>query len=387
MRRQQGYSLLELAIALAVLSLVVGVLFRFSGLSVQYTASELERDLLRAADSALIGFVLSNHRLPCPDNNADGNEDCTPAAGVGGLPYRTLGLPDARAATMRYGVYRNRNASSAAADADLGIVLDRMPLLEVSGVPLGARQSFAGNRNGIDFCAALRVGSLSTFSSSYVHATGSGGNRNVAFAVALPGTADAANSGQLLDGVHNGASTAFETASRVGSRTYDDRVVASSFDRLWGELSCGEMLAAVNHAHANAASSAEVLEQAIADYKEQLDLAKRLADSSLAGAVASEAAAIGGVALAAAEAALGVAQTILTTGAAAAVVGLAAAAVALSAVGLGLSTVALAMAVISQQSATADVAQFLSDGFVVRSVALATRLRANAEAADAAGLY
>lgn len=387
MNRQRGYSLLELAIALVVLSLVVGLIFRFSGLAVEFSNSELERDLLRSADSALVGFVLANHRLPCPDSNADGSEDCAGGTAVGGLPFRTLGLPDARARAMRYGLYRAPNTGNAAADADLGIVLDRMPLLEVSGVPLGARLDFAGNRNGIDFCAALRIASLASYSASYVHASSAAGNRNVAYAVALPGRSDAANTGSLLDGVHSGASTAFETAARAGSRLYDDRVVAASFDRLWGELSCGEVVAAINHAHANAASAAEVIMQAIADYKLQLDLAKRMAESSLAGAVAGEAAAIGGVALAAAEAALAVAQTILTTGAAAAVTGLAAAAVALSAVGLGLSTVSLAMAVISLDSASQDVTDFLAQGYVVRSQALAARLRANAEAADAAGLY
>lgn len=387
MRRHGGYSLLELAIALVVLALVAGLALRFSGMALDHGTNELERDLLRSADSALVGFVLSNHRLPCPDTDADGREDCGGGAAVGALPFRTLGLPDARTARLRYGLYRAPSAGNAATDADLGIALDRMPLLEVSGVPLGARLDHAGQRNGIDFCTALRTASLNPFDATRVHASGPGGSRNVAYAVALAGRADASNSGSLFDGAHAGSGPAFETAARPGSRLYDDRVVAASFDRLWGELGCGEVVAAVTHAHANAASAAEVLKQAISDYKVQLDLAKRMAESSLAGAVASEAAAVGGVALAAAEGALAVAQTILSTGATAGFTVAAATAVALSSVGLGLATTSLAMAVISLDSATQDVADFLAAGYVVRSQLLAQRLRANAEAADAAGLY
>lgn len=117
----RGFTLIELAIALAIVSLLLG------GISVplskriaeqQYAETQASID---KAMEALIGFALLNKRLPCPDiststtDNRDGFEDTSAAAGGcragantgsldyslaydatgaswGDLPWKTLGL-------------------------------------------------------------------------------------------------------------------------------------------------------------------------------------------------------------------------------------------------------------------------------------------------------
>lgn len=139
---KRGFTLLELAIALAIVGLLLG------GLSVplskrlaeqQYAETQVSID--KAMD-ALVGFALLNGRMPCPDisttvaDNRDGLEDpgvsggftCAVGANTGtfnytnssdvngaswgDLPWKTLGLPppnnaDAWNNRLRYAVVTN----------------------------------------------------------------------------------------------------------------------------------------------------------------------------------------------------------------------------------------------------------------------------------------
>ena len=138
-RIKHGFTLIELAIALAIVALLLG------GLSVplskriteqQYTETQIT--IAKAMD-ALVGYAAINGRLPCPDvdtvagvtDNRDGLEDTWPLAGPatvchaglgantqsdpngaswGDLPWRTLGLTapnnaDAWNNRLRYAVF------------------------------------------------------------------------------------------------------------------------------------------------------------------------------------------------------------------------------------------------------------------------------------------
>jgi len=382
-----GYTLIELSIALVVLGIVLVLVWRFVGFNAQYALSNSERATLRSADEAVTGFVLSNNRLPCPDTNGDGIEDCGGAAAVGQLPFVSIGLAAADANRVRYGVYRNASATPAS-DADLAVVIDRMPMLTTVGTtPLAGFDGFAGQRNGIDLCTGLRNGANNSPDPGMVHVTASSRNINVAFALAIAGSTDADHAGGLLDAGNAAAGLAFEAPARVTDGEYDDRVVAVGFDRLMGRLGCNAKLAAATHAHANAATMAEITHQAMLDYKIQLDLIKELADANVAAAAAAVAIAASGVTMGLAEISLGLAESLLSLGAAAEVEALAIAAsvAAIAAtVSAGLNVIPAADAA---AAAKANVDDFLDQGFVVRSADLATRIRANANAADAAGVW
>lgn len=111
MSRQRGFTLIELAIVLVILTILIG------GLAVPLTAQIQARRIaetradMRAIQDALFGYAMRQQAgqpyLPCPDNNGDGDEDLRGADGEclrirGGLPWRTLGIGGADAWGSRY---------------------------------------------------------------------------------------------------------------------------------------------------------------------------------------------------------------------------------------------------------------------------------------------
>ena len=91
-----GFTLIELAIAIAIIGLLLGALL--VPLATHSHASKnraTERDL-KEIKQALIGFAISTGRLPCPDTTGNGLEnrpvppDCV--ALEGNLPWSTLGV-------------------------------------------------------------------------------------------------------------------------------------------------------------------------------------------------------------------------------------------------------------------------------------------------------
>lgn len=105
--RQRGFTLVEIAVVIAIIAALLGTLL--VPLATQVEASRVKSTdaEMREVREALIGFAMSNGRLPCPDNDRDGLEDgaagvCAAApAGIfaalaggtagGYLPYSTLG--------------------------------------------------------------------------------------------------------------------------------------------------------------------------------------------------------------------------------------------------------------------------------------------------------
>ncbi len=98
MRRQGGFSLVELAVVLVIVGLMVGGLLAPLSMQLeQRRAAETRRDL-ELASEALIGFALRNGYLPCPAVSArNGLEDrtgpgCADGKRAGLLPWATLGV-------------------------------------------------------------------------------------------------------------------------------------------------------------------------------------------------------------------------------------------------------------------------------------------------------
>ena len=96
---EKGFSLLELAITLAVLGYLLYILIYGVKVFEDVDISQKNQVYLNKVQQALYTFVQVNQYLPCPDNNQDGLEDRVPGAGnnqcvvsSGGLPYLDLGV-------------------------------------------------------------------------------------------------------------------------------------------------------------------------------------------------------------------------------------------------------------------------------------------------------
>lgn len=298
-RRQSGYSLVEMGVALAVLGLLVSAAVAYWAHSTRYVVTQAARDASMDARAALIAFVQARYRLPCPDSDGDGIEDgtegvCPAGIQVGGFPWKTVGVFNPAIRGMRYGVYRFANASDHRLDTDLTLDMDRFPPLVAQGAPLAADEILLGNHNLLDACRALdlgsRVGRVVNAAQLSVSITGDvASRRNVAYVLAAGGLLDADGDGQLLDGANATASNtnpAFELPTRAASEAYDDTVMAGTFEDLMSELGCPQGLSAIGHSHANAALSAAIMRQAINDYRRQLKL---LADAASAAVAAAKA--------------------------------------------------------------------------------------------------
>lgn len=142
LKRMQGLSLVELAVSMAILSLLLAAILPVmtSGIgaggksedSPTLSISE-SRLLLDEIDEAILGFLQTHHRLPCPDVNLDGREDCSVPSGgtvnpkehgvsgdnkvhVGYLPVADLQIAlnadeEWRRMSIEYGVYRQQQDS------------------------------------------------------------------------------------------------------------------------------------------------------------------------------------------------------------------------------------------------------------------------------------
>lgn len=118
MNKQSGFTLIEIAIVLVIVTILIGGLA--VPLSTQLKARQFAqtRAEIEAAREAIIGYARLNRTganrptLPCPDITGDGREDrtgdaCTLSSEVGLLPWVDLGLSgqDAWGNRLRYAVH------------------------------------------------------------------------------------------------------------------------------------------------------------------------------------------------------------------------------------------------------------------------------------------
>jgi len=110
-RRQSGFTLIELALILVILGIVAILAIQLvPQLTDRFRLDETSNNLRELEDS-ITGFAYQYNRLPCPDTDSDGIENCDAGDHVGRIAYNSLGLPgpaiDEARRPLRYGVYRN----------------------------------------------------------------------------------------------------------------------------------------------------------------------------------------------------------------------------------------------------------------------------------------
>lgn len=99
--KQQGVTLVEIALALLLIGLLTTGALTFNGVFRQLTKAEETKEQLSQIKMGLMSYLKVNHYLPCPDTNSDGLEDRRISLGVsvcqsrqGTLPYQTLSVTD-----------------------------------------------------------------------------------------------------------------------------------------------------------------------------------------------------------------------------------------------------------------------------------------------------
>lgn len=135
---QAGFSLLELAIVLVIVSLLSwSVLAAYQNVS-EHRQRVHAQGAAAHMQAALRAFALRHKRLPCPDVAGQGYEagaaggGCATASQFGWFPYTSVGLAMPKPALRaRYAVFR-QSGQAAHLDADLAVAKER------SGDSLGA---------------------------------------------------------------------------------------------------------------------------------------------------------------------------------------------------------------------------------------------------------
>lgn len=397
-KNNRGFSLVETAIALAVLGLVALLFVSYWKTATQVRVADAQSELLGRAQAAVVSFAYVNSRMPCPALDRSGIEaaGCPPDVHVGFLPWRTLGLPEPAAGAIRYGV--RRNAVPAPVDPllnlDLAVKLDRFAPLVPDSVIAQNTIPFSINRllgyaNQIDLCSALsKIGDAPTagvLQTAKVSMTDSSiiDLRPVAFAMALPGLGDASGGGNVFDGFQSGNAPTFNAPSTAQSADYDDKVVAMSAPTLFAALSCGLGFSAAGHSHFNVLNSAQIMAKSMDDYRYQLILQALIAAAGVVSGVATIATATAGVASSIATSTAAIALTLLAYGTISGILVPAGLAVAANAAGLVAAIATTANALAASVAADILAADFVP--FLAKSVNLANTIRAHALAGDAEG--
>ncbi len=120
MRKQQGFTLVELAIVTVIIGLLMTMLIPVASGQLEQQRRKETINKIAVIDQAIVAFVMTNRRLPCPADGTvpsgtlgagievrDGNGDCgTQANGV--LPWISLGLSEADATDGYYSRFTYR---------------------------------------------------------------------------------------------------------------------------------------------------------------------------------------------------------------------------------------------------------------------------------------
>ena len=96
--RDKGFSLIEMSIVLVIAGLLLTVAISISKSLTQSTKFTKEKGNITAIKNSLVAYALNRGRLPCPDINSDGKEDCPVSSCTNppcNLPYIDINLSNA----------------------------------------------------------------------------------------------------------------------------------------------------------------------------------------------------------------------------------------------------------------------------------------------------
>ncbi|BCN94303.1 prepilin-type N-terminal cleavage/methylation domain-containing protein [Thiomicrorhabdus immobilis] len=391
---QTGYSLIELSVAVMIIGFVVTIIAELYPKISDSSAKQVSLNQSERLEQTILGFVFATGRLPCPASNMTGVENCTLEKGE--LPYRTLGLAtpirNQAGIALRYAVFDKSLTGSS--DIALTELKDRYEAFiatddnSVNIRPVAQKTILnVGNPNGLDMCHALLNGTKTSNDTTKLH-TGTGANfKHVAYLIHDLGLQDADNLNGLFDGSNTVTATdlQFNQPTDIASLNNDDRVYVKSFSQLWDDLGCVSVTSAVGHGHPNVATASAIMNQALADYKVQAELAADVASADIAAAAAAILSGASGTAAAAATIPIATSESINTAGAAAPTAALSVAAVAAAAASVVTASIVTGMAAANKIGADDLVNQVSAKLTEINT--LNASIYSNAVQADAKGVY
>ncbi|GAB3359694.1 hypothetical protein GCM10027395_21400 [Giesbergeria sinuosa] len=243
-------------------------------------ASQQERQALAQADLAILTFATVLKRLPCPDTNRDGLEDCGGGTQKGWLPSLTLSLAGADAGVdvgqLRYLIQRGGGAF------DLTVLDDAWRPLEYddTGKTFASMSASNGALTLADLCQRLNEGGKASYTAGMAEVR-STPVRTVAYALVHPGINDADGDGSLFDGVNASADSAVEDPIRRPLlASYNDIVLEKSFANLYSTFHCQTLIDSIN----TVALGLDVVQQVEDLRQDNIDSAKRAVAFAALGA-------------------------------------------------------------------------------------------------------
>lgn len=229
--------------------------------------------MLAQADHAIMTFATIMHRLPCPDTNRDGEEDCTNTVQKGWLPSITLRLAGADSGIgvgqLQYLVQRG------AGNYDLTLATDTWRPLEYSDTDKAFLMSDTPSSGKVlhlmDWCKRLEEGENTTYVTGMA-AVKSAALRPVAYALIHSGLNDADGDGSLFDGINAQPGNQVEDPTyRPVLSSYNDMVLEKSFSSLRLAFNCKTLA----HSIDTVALGLDVIQQVEDVRQDNIDSAKR----------------------------------------------------------------------------------------------------------------
>ena len=252
-RRARGFGLLQVLLLISVVAGLAAMGYLQWRERAAVDTARLERQLLAQADRAIANFATVMHRLPCPDTNRDGAEDCGAGGQKGWLPSVTLGLagadPGVGVGQLRYLVQRGGGSHDLTVEDDswrpleydeAGKTFDAMRETPAAG------SYKAGIVTLADFCQRLDTGRNTAYVAGMAEVR-STPVRTVAYALVHPGNDDADGNNSLFDGANASADPAVEDPQRrplLGA--YNDLVLERSYQSLLRSLHCQPLIDSIN---------------------------------------------------------------------------------------------------------------------------------------------